>query len=881
MSSSQKELQTKQLTPRKQLPLTSLHILLHLRWEREWYETFETRRARLLNLLSRLNEQMNGGKDNVLPQIQYFSLGGQTALLEDITAVRPDLVSTLAIYNGGGRLSLGPWYVNVDEALVSGEALVRNLLTAQADATKYNIKLSKIAFDAVSSGHVAQLPQILRGFGVVAAFLKHGAPIGHMPFRWRSTDGSSILVVNLEALPLWDDRQEAPEHIQANLESQKAVRPEGPFAWIFDPERAARPVTQIIEQVKTSSGLPVTQNNFENYVRTLRHELPDNMRPSLRGELRMHSVREHTYLHPGTLSTRIYLKQANARAQSRLLHDVEPWLTVALTHGTLEFPQNVRALMEHAWRTLLKNQSTHALRGTGTDAVHLENELRYQQVEDAAQAIITETFNALPGIPHSGGQTADETYIMVWNAHNWSVKQVVEQVLDLPDGRYPATLTAPDGGDVIFGWEPESRTLSFLATVEGLGYAAYTLTLDETPLSEGHNTHVTPGQAISNGRDTVSIEDGVLVWRQGDRVIPDVLRFFDGGDAGDAYNYAPPEADTVVTASLTDSVQIESGPLYERMTIRHRMRVAVGLRSDRSRSRGLHLMELVTTVTVFEGVPGVYFHTTFENTARDHRLRAHIRTGIDAASVLANSAYMLVKRSVAQDGPEVLHQDDKHLESACHTQPAQQVVAVVGEDRTLSALVNGLPEYEALPEDGQLTLALTLVRSVGWLSRQDVATRTALVAPAVEVPGAQVQRKLSARYALVYTTPGDRAAIIRAGRAFDAPLQTFQYDRIPQRKSRSYLSVMSELGSGGESDGSGAIVTAFKPPERGRGWMVRLFNPHSRPVEIILTPHERPSKAYLTGLNEAPDGYLEPDANGRVTVVLNPHEIITARFVFA
>src|SRR5262245_28325069 len=111
----------------------ALHVVSRIYWEREGRDTFEVQRARLLDTLARLAGRM--ADDQKL----YVLLGGQTVILEDVAAVRPDLVALLSIYNATGRLGIGPWYVQVDEALVSGESLIRNLLAGRADAQKHGL----------------------------------------------------------------------------------------------------------------------------------------------------------------------------------------------------------------------------------------------------------------------------------------------------------------------------------------------------------------------------------------------------------------------------------------------------------------------------------------------------------------------------------------------------------------------------------------------------------------------------------------------------------------------------------------------------------------------------------------------------------------------
>jgi alpha-mannosidase len=293
------------------------------------------------------------------------------------------------------------------------------------------------------------------------------------------------------------------------------------------------------------------------------------------------------------------------------------------------------------------------------------------------------------------------------------------------------------------------------------------------------------------------------------------------------------------------------------------MRVAPALREDRGRERGLKLIKLRTEATLYPHLPGVHLRTTFENTAQDHRLRAHLKTGIHASTVMTDSAFDLIEQP-AEAG----------------TRQMQSFVSLRSGTRALSLVSRGLPEYEAVPEDDQVTLALTLVRAVGWLSRDDLSTREGAVGPMVEVPGAQCLREMDADYALIETSPGDRAAMIRAAAEFQAPLQALQYDVPPRRRRRSYLSIVSDQAVGADSDGAGAILTAFKPPEKGNGWVVRLINPLEKGVEVYVTPFKRPLRAYLMTMAEEPEGFIELDANGRIGVHINPHEVITLLIFF-
>ncbi|MDG0810244.1 glycoside hydrolase family 38 N-terminal domain-containing protein [Cohnella rhizosphaerae] len=99
----------------------AIHLVSHTHWDREWYLPFETFRFRLVGLIDRLLDTMER-------QPGYrFHLDGQTIVLEDYLELRPERRDALKRLVSEGRLSIGPWYVLMDEFLVSGESILRNL----------------------------------------------------------------------------------------------------------------------------------------------------------------------------------------------------------------------------------------------------------------------------------------------------------------------------------------------------------------------------------------------------------------------------------------------------------------------------------------------------------------------------------------------------------------------------------------------------------------------------------------------------------------------------------------------------------------------------------------------------------------------------------
>ena len=140
-----------------------LVIVPHTHWDREWYRTHEEFRYRLVRLLDRLLDLLEGD-----PGFRHFTLDGQTIVLDDYLEVRPEARPRIERLVRAGRLSIGPWTVLPDEWLVSGEALVRNLRLGLRRAAEFGGGM-RLGYVPDQFGHVGQLPQLFAGFGLEGA----------------------------------------------------------------------------------------------------------------------------------------------------------------------------------------------------------------------------------------------------------------------------------------------------------------------------------------------------------------------------------------------------------------------------------------------------------------------------------------------------------------------------------------------------------------------------------------------------------------------------------------------------------------------------------------------------------------------------------------
>ncbi len=169
-------------------------IVSHTHWDREWYRTFQAFRARLVDAVDRVLDLLDADAG------WRFLLDGQSVIIEDYLDVRPGRRADLEAACRSGRLAVGPWYVQPDSLLPSGEAHVRKLLEGRRVAATIGAS-SRVAYTPDSFGHPAQLPQLFAGFGLgpFVYWRGNGVEIDALGpvYRWVAPDGSGVLAHHL------------------------------------------------------------------------------------------------------------------------------------------------------------------------------------------------------------------------------------------------------------------------------------------------------------------------------------------------------------------------------------------------------------------------------------------------------------------------------------------------------------------------------------------------------------------------------------------------------------------------------------------------------------------------------------------------------------
>ncbi len=904
---------------------TTVAIVPHTHWDREWYEPFQVFRIRLVGLL-----------DALLPLLERdrsyarFLLDGQTAVLDDYLAVRPDAAPRLARLAASGRLQVGPWMILMDEFMVSGETMVRDLQLGMARATTLGGAMP-VGYLPDMFGHVAQMPQLFTLAGFEHAVVWRGVPaaVTEQAFWWEAPDGSRVRAEYLYGS--YSNGRDLPDDAKAliarahgyELELGPAHLP-GAALLLMNGTDHQLPQPWLGRVVAEANAL---SDDYHFVVTSLPELLATQPTDGLgvwRGELRS-GARANVLM--GVASNRVDVHQRCAAAERALERRAEP--LSALLRPPQDYPG---ALLDVAWRELVLNSAHDSSCACSHDEVVDAVVVRYQEARQVGDALSREAVRSFarrvdaPGgstlvvnptradrgglvegvVPGSGPVhvVADDgtpcPTQVVWERGGEGFAAVVtgqkvRWVLELMRGvefaaariaevtrrevepdDWEYTFRAVQGGETPIDLE-ETReevlalgeagaTIRFrqlLAPARGIVFAA-----DQVPGFGWRTYQPVEGPGPASGlraeglevanehlRVVVDPDDGTLTVEADDGVrLVGANRLVDGGDGGDTYNYSPPTVDEVVDAPEEVAVRVvEAGPVRAALEVVATYvwpAAAIGdFRFCERRTLETVECEVRTRVELRPGERFVRLRVSFDNQARDHRLRAHVPLPAPVAGSDAECAFAVVHRGLtAEGGPH---------EAGLATFVSRRFVDASDGQVGAALLHDGLLEYEVV-EDGR-ELALTLLRATGYLSRAEPALRPNPAGPMDPLEGPQGQGRHVVDYALLpHRGDWPAAGLHDAADAFLVPLER---NRVPAPTPGG------AAPSGRALRVDGAQVSAVR--REGETLVVRVFNASSDASTVTVEQAGAPARGFVVDLVGRP---LDPFDGA---VPLRPWQIAT------
>ena len=876
-------------------------VVSHTHWDREWYHGAGRFRQRLAALVDELLDQPPSER---VP----FLLDGQTVVLDDYVAVRPERADELHAALRERWIEAGPWYVLADELTPAGESLVRNLLAGRAMLRRLDVEPPPVLYSPDAFGHPSALPALAAGFALPVVILWRG--YGGRPWpagdtaRWRAPDGATVVLHHLppDGYEFGSSLPTTPDAAAARWRRIHGVlAPRARLSLLLVQNGADHHALQAGAQRALAllgdaagSGHLVRRATLGEAVREIARRAADTELPMVEGELR-HSY-GYTWTLQGSFATRAPLKRRAANVERLLLRDVEPWVALA----TATDPSHVaRASLAAAWRTLLRCHPHDTLCGCSVDGVARAMAVRLDAAAEQGLGLREDALAALLGHDAAAARERRAEWRPTLVARNAAARpraglaevELLTFVADEPVGPGSGATHPPsplperwsaDGGRVLVQPLAErvahdrvesprhypdndlvlrTRAVAWLPQVPSLGLRVFALGPAGDDEPESPSEPVVVGAArISNGLLDVRLDDAgrvSLVTTDG-RELRDLLAFEDVGDVGDTYTpsligpFAPPPR-------FLGARVVAAGPLRGEIELRWTLRLPAR-RTREGVSKREARVPLRVRVGLDAGSPALRVTVRGVNRARDHRLRLLVRTAVADADVWADAAFGPVRRR-----PIVVPQEDAVAETPPPTAPLHRYLSLHGADGGATVYADGLAEYEAM-QDG--TVAVTLLRAVGALSRSDLPERPGHAGWPADTPGAQCLGPFAACLALLPHGPRDEETIALVERVADDLL-------VPLRATtlRSAL-LVPESVVGPELGGDGLALSCVKPAEDGAGLVLRCVNLLDRPTRGAWRLGPSYAEAWLARLDETPEQRLEPSA-GAVAFDAGPRAIVT------
>ncbi|WEF26876.1 mannosylglycerate hydrolase [Klebsiella aerogenes] len=863
--------------------VSRVHITPHMHWDREWYFTTEESRILLVNNMEEILARLEQDEE-----YKYYVLDGQTAVLEDYFAVKPENRERVKRLVEAGKLIIGPWYTQTDTTIVSGESIVRNLMYGIRDSMAFGEPM-KIGYLPDSFGMSGQLPHIYNGFGITRTMFWRGCSERHgtdkTEFLWQSTDGSEVTA---QVLPLgYAIGKYLPEDeagLRKRLDSYFEVL-----------EKAS--VTKEILLPNGHDQMPLQQNIFA-VMDKLREIYPQRKFVMSRFE----EVFEHIEAHRSELatlrgefidgkymrvhrtigSTRMDIKIAHARIEHKIVHILEPLATLAWTLG-FEYHHG---LLEKMWKEILKNHAHDSIGCCCSDKVHREIVSRFERAEDMADNLARFYMRK---IADSMPQT-DEDKLVMFNLMPWPREEVINTTIRLRARQF--RLRDDKGNDIPYFIRSARELDPGLIDRQIVHYGNYEpfmefdIQLSRILPSMGYCTLYIEPHTVGNVRPPVKDPEALLenaFWKidinndgtlrlcdkESGLIYDRVLEIEESSDDGDEYDYSPSREEWRLTsAQWRHDVEVVHEGWQSRATIRYQMAVPANL-AERAARQQNGLLGVEAEVTLSHNSRRIDVQVRLNNQADDHRVRVLIPTPFHTDEVLADTQFGSLRRPVI-DEAMANWREEGWKEAPL---PVWNLLnyAVLQERRNGMALfTEGLREFEIVGDDKK-TFALTLLRGVGVLGKEDLLLRPGRPSGIkMPVPDSQVRGLHHCRFSLFSFSGGpEGAGVAQQAKAWLTPVHC--YNKIPWDAMKLNRAAFTSPDSYSllTLSPTGCLLSALKKAEDRDEMILRLFNPsESTPCDVALSVNREMKRLSETDMNERIQE--AEDENKRITGVFRP-----------
>ncbi|MFS1473719.1 mannosylglycerate hydrolase [Vibrio lentus] len=821
-----------------------VHITPHMHWDREWY--FTTEESRIL-LVNNMEEIMNRLESD--PEYKYYVLDGQTAVLEDYFAIKPENTERVKALVEAGKLIIGPWYSQTDTMQVSGESIVRNMMYGIRDCMKFGDAM-KIGYLPDSFSMSSQLPMIYNGFDITRAMFWRGCSERHgtnkTEFLWQSNDGSEVTA---QVLPLG---YAIGKYLPQDEEGLRA-RLDKYFPVLEKPS-----VTKDILLPNGHDQMPIQKDIFE-VMDKLREIYPDREFSMSRFEEVFEKVEaardqldtikgefndgKYMRVHRTISSTRMDIKLIHAEIENKIVNILEPLASIAWTLG-FEYHHG---LIEKMWKESMKNHAHDSIGCCCSDKVHAEILNRYILADDMATNLIH--FYKRKIVDHMPDREGCDKLAM-FNLSPYEREEVVNTTITIraqefsifDENENPVEYFIQDKRQIDPGkvdrqivhygnYDPFMEfDIQIKRTVPAMGFTTLHIQGNEkgaVKVAEQKD------YLLENEYYRINVNDNgtlTIFDKETEQVFDQVLRLEDGSDDGDEYDYSPSRQEWLL---YSDEFPVETSIDHQGFqsvaNIAFRMNVPVNLAEREERTGQNGFVEAQCQVVLKQGSRRIEVRMELDNQADDHRVRVLVPTPFVSETVVADNQFGCITRPT-NDPAMAVWEEEKWKEAPVPVYQLMNFAALENGKAGMAIMSNGLREFEVIASQGDEnrdTFALTLFRGIGVLGKEELLLRPGRPSGIkIPTPDSQVRGKLVCEFTLCGFSGNHIDANIMA-QARDNVTQIECYNKIPYNAMKlnvgeQNLPMSFSLLS---KQQSGAVLSVLKKAEDEDALIMRVYNP--------------------------------------------------------
>lgn len=907
----------------------TVHVIPHTHWDYEWYFTQAESSVQLVYHLDDLFRAFASG------QINHYVLDGQMSILNDYLELAPERREELQHWIRTGHLSIGPWYTQTDQMIISGESIVRNLLLGiRASSQLGHCWMMGYVPDAF--GQSIDMPKIYNGFGIRRCVFWRGLSsdqCASREFSWQSEDGSEV-----ECYQLRNGYYQAEPQIAGQ-------EPDAIIASIADGTRSSHiPLPYGADQIKvdlqlqqhlaaynqrTQEGHQFIESTYDALFDAFRHEQLQHV--VVQGEM---LDAQYSKIHRSIYSTRYDHKQLNDQIETRMTLQLEPFMLMAHRAG-IPYKQ---AMINKIWKNLLRCHAHDSAGGCNSDRTNqtiLQRLIQTDQMSTACLDYLVRNLSESIAL----NQSADHLFLYNLFLYNTLPYPRCERSLISIDTASPYfTIQDEDQQDIhctIMQTERRYRgtirrhaseqdeslyyyhhDVELNVTLPALGYRRFHLSEQQVPSASTTTCHTqTPSTlSISNSHCQITFAHGQLSFTESSTRTswPDFMSIRDMGDDGDNYDYSPPVQDWIIPLDFSQAtVQVRKSLFSQTLLLEGTWQLPGNL-TERAQHQTSVTQPYRLQLTLTEDGHPLDIRLDIDNQARDHRMQLVIHSDLAATDNIADTPFGTVTRPNLHRHIHDWHEQGWKEEPSCIYPMLHHVSLCQNQNqpKTLTLFSCGIKEYEviqpepslssgatpSLPSGASGLLALTLFRSVGWLGKPELQRRPGIASGQqfkyIPTPDSQLLQSLQFRIGLTLNSRFNAARLMKQWQEFAVPYLHYQQQQLNRfTNTMKYFGInptvlQTPLASSlFRLETPDLVCSTLKMAESYTGSgdtliILRLYNPSSTAIADAGVIHMSSDfqQAAEVDLNEIVTGQL-PVISGMVAAgAFAPKQIKTFRF---